>query len=113
MDSAVSTTVTQHAKNIAVLNWLGTLFFGFVPGLIFYFTHKDDSYVEAHAKEALNWSITAFFGCLVGFTLIFILVGFLVLIAVGVLHVVYCVLGMVASFNGKSFRVPSSIRLVQ
>ncbi|HUL81601.1 MAG TPA: DUF4870 domain-containing protein, partial [Gammaproteobacteria bacterium] len=47
-----------ESRNIAVLVWVGTIFFGFIPSLIVYLIKKDDAYVLDQSKEALNWSIT-------------------------------------------------------
>ena len=57
MDIETTGAVTQDSKNIAILTWIGTLFFGFIPSLIIYLVKKDDAYVQAQAKEALNWSL--------------------------------------------------------
>ena len=55
-----ATSTTQDSNNMALLNWLGCLFFGFIPPLVLFLVKKDDAYVQAQAKEALNWSITFF-----------------------------------------------------
>ena len=36
--------VSQESKNFALLTWIGTLFFGFIPGLIVYLVKTDDAY---------------------------------------------------------------------
>jgi uncharacterized protein len=113
MTNELTETIKQDSRNIAVLTWLGTLFLGFIPGLYFYLNHKGDHFVQTHAKEALNWSITVLFGCVAGFSLLFILIGFPILIAVGIFQVIYCVWGIVCAFRGKPLRIPSSIRLIQ
>lgn len=105
--------VTQDSKNIALLTWIGTIFFGFIPGLIFFLTKKDDPYIQDQAKEALNWSITAIIGYLAGTILTFILIGILVLVGVGICHLVFCIMGAVGASNGKNFRVPFAIRLIK
>lgn len=105
--------VTQDSKNLGLLTWILTLFLGFIPGLIFFLTKKDDPYVYDQAKEALNWSITAVIGYFVGFILTFILIGILVLFAVGVAHLVFCIMGAIATSSGKDFRVPFAIRLIK
>ena len=74
--------VSQDSKNLALLLWIGTLFFGFIPGLVLYLVKKDDPYIVDQSKEALNWSITVFIGTLVGGILCIILIGFLVLFAI-------------------------------
>jgi len=112
MESGLDST-SQESRNIALLVWIGTIFFGFVPSLIVYLIKKDDPYVIDQSKEALNWSITAIIGYCAGIILTFILIGVLVIFAVGICHLVFCILGAVAGSSGKPFRVPFAIRLVK
>jgi hypothetical protein len=103
----------QESRNMALLIWIGTIFFGFIPGLIFYLIKKDDAYVFDQAKESLNWSITAAIAMVVGGFLTVILVGFLVMPAVWVCNLVFCIMGAMACSNGKDFRVPWTLRLIK
>jgi uncharacterized Tic20 family protein len=104
---------TQDSKNIAILTWIGTLFFGFIPSLIVYLIKKDDAYVQTQAKEALNWSITAVIGYAISFILTFVLIGILGFFALGLCHLVFCIMGAVACSNGKDFVLPFAIRLIK
>jgi hypothetical protein len=38
---------TQDSKNIALLTWAGSLFFGFTPDLVVYLVKKDDAYIQS------------------------------------------------------------------
>ena len=105
--------ISQDSKNIALLMWLGTIFFSFIPGLIIYLIKTEDGYLADQSKEALNWSITVFIGSIVGWVLCIILIGFLVLFAIGILNIVFCILGVIATSNGKPFRVPFAIRIIK
>lgn len=109
----VAITASQDAKNLVLLLWLGTLFFGFIPGLLMYLLKKDDAYVLDQSKEALNWSITALIGYVAGMILTIILVGILVMAAVGICHLVFCIMGVIAATSGKTFRVPYALRLIK
>lgn len=112
-EASEAVEMTQESKNMALLIWIGTLFFGFIPGLIFYLIKKDDAYILDQAKEALNWSITAAIGYVASMVLMVILIGGLLLAVVGIVHLVFCIMGAVAVSNGKTFRVPFAIRLVK
>lgn len=105
--------ISQDSKNIALLVWIGTIFFGFIPGLVVYLVKKDDAYILDQAKEALNWSITALIGYMAGMLLTFILIGLLVIPVVGICHLIFCILGAVATSKGDSFRVPFALRLIK
>lgn len=113
MENSQTETVNQESKNMALLIWIGTIFFGFIPGLVFYLVKKDDAYVLSQSKEALNWSITAAIGYVAGLILSVILVGILVLFAVGICHLVFCIMGAVACSSGKDFKVPYTLRLIK
>lgn len=118
--------LTQDSKNMALLNWLGCLFFGFIPPLIIFLVKKDDAYVQSQAREALNWSITfiiTYIGLwivsmILGFILAFIwaplaFIPFLLLILYGFSHLVFCIMGAIQCSAGKDFRVPFNIRLIK
>ncbi|WP_331346379.1 DUF4870 domain-containing protein [Cellvibrio sp. UBA7661] len=109
----VAISASQDAKNLVLLLWLGTLFFGFIPGLLMYLLKKDDAYVLDQSKESLNWSITALIAYVAGMILTIILVGVLVIAAVGICHLVFCIMGIIAATNGKTFRVPFALRLIK
>jgi hypothetical protein len=104
---------SQESRNVALLVWIGTIFFGFIPGLIVYLIKTDDPYAVDQSKEALNWSITAIIGYAAGIVLTFILIGILVIFVVGIAHLVFCVMGAIAGSSGKPFRVPFAIRLIK
>ena len=113
MESEIAGGVSQESKNIALMIWIGTIFFGFIPGLIFYLVKKDDPYILDQSKESLNWSITVMIAYFVGLILTFILIGIFVIIAVGLIHLVFCVMGAIAASTGKPFRVPFTLRLIK
>jgi hypothetical protein len=104
---------SQDSRNEAVLVWVGTFFFSFLPGLIVYLVKKDDAYVLDQSKEALNWAITASIGWFVGVILTYIFIGVLVFIVVGLAHLIFCVMGAIAASSGQPFRVPFAIRLIR
>ena len=113
MDQLTTAEVTQDSKNMGLLIWIGTIFFGFIPGLVFFLMKKDDAYIQAQAKEALNWSITATIGYFISLLLTLVLIGVLGFFILGICHIVFCILGAIAVSNGKDFRVPFAIRLIK
>ncbi len=105
--------ITKEDKNIAVLTWIGTLVLTFIPPLIIYLIKKEDVYIQDQAKEALNWSITAFLGYFIAMMLTFVVIGVFMIPIVGICHLIFCIMGAVAASKGKSFRVPFAIRLIK
>ena len=113
METPTQATVAQESRNTAVFIWIGTIFLGFIPGLIVYLVKKDDPYVLEQSKEALNWSITAIIGYIVGVVLTVVLIGALVMLAVGICHLIFCIMGAIATSKGDNFRVPFALRLIK
>ncbi len=105
--------VSQDSKNIVLLSWVGTLFFGFIPGLILYLVKKEDEYVQDQSKESLNWSITAMMAYAVAFLLSFIVIGVFLIPIIGLCHLIFCIMGAIETSKGQLFRVPFAIRLVK
>lgn len=103
----------QESKNTALLIWIGTIFLGFIPSLIIYLVKKDDAYILDQSKEALNWSITSLIVYVFGLVTSVILIGIVVLVLLGICHLVFCVMGAIASSKGTTFRVPFAIRLIK
>jgi uncharacterized protein len=104
---------SQDSKNLALLCWIGSAILGFIPGLAFYLVKKDDAYVQDQAKEALNWGITFLLLLIVGKILLLVLVGFIVIPLAWGCHLLFCIMGAVATSDGKPFRVPFALRLIK
>ncbi len=108
-----SSEIPQDSKNIAILTWIGTIFLGFIPGLLFYLIKSDHEYVKDQAKEALNWSITTIIGYIAAFILTIIAIGALLIPVIAICNVVFCILGAIAASKGKPYRCPFAIRLIK
>jgi uncharacterized Tic20 family protein len=106
-------SISQDSKNLALLMWIGTIFFGFIPGLIIYLLKTDDKYLQDQSKESLNWAITALIGYGISMVLAFIVIGFLLMFILGIIHLVFCIMGAIATSRGEPFRVPYAIRLLK
>lgn len=109
--------VSQKSRNIGSLIWLGTLFLYFIPGLFVYLIKKDDAYILDQSKEAIHWSITFFVIGILGTLSYGVLSpsrnGYLFMIIVIIVHLVFCTMGTVATSKGQPFRVPFAIRLIK
>lgn len=108
-----SPTISQDSKNMALLLWIGTLLFGFIPSLVLYLVKKDDAYLLDQSKEALNWSITATIAYFAAFILTFVVIGAFLIPIIAVCHLVFCILGAVGVSKGENFRVPVALRLIK
>lgn len=105
--------VNQDSKNMALLAWIGTIFFGFIPGLVFYLVKKDDTFICSHAKEALNWAITVILAYIVALILSVVVIGALLMPIIGLCHLIFCIMGAIKASNGEAFKTPIAIRLIK
>jgi len=100
--------------NIAMLAHLLGIFTGFLGALIIWLLKKDDSaYINAQAKEALNFQITIVIGFVIAWVLAWILIGIALIPILYILNIVFCIIGAIAASKGQDYRYPFAIRLVQ
>jgi uncharacterized Tic20 family protein len=109
--------VSSDSRNLAMLSHLSAFvaFIGIpslVGPLVVWLLNQDDPYVEAQAKEALNFNISFFLYGLVAAISIILLVGILALPAVVVTWFVLVIVASVKAANDENYRYPFTIRLV-
>jgi len=108
------TPVTESERLLAILSHALTLVAGFLAPLIIYLLKKDESpYITEHAKESLNFQITLTIFYVIGFVTLIFLIGFIILPAIGILHLVLVVVATVKAADNKFYRYPFNIRLVR
>jgi uncharacterized protein len=106
-------TSNSDSNTIAILTWIGSIFFGFIPALVVYLIKKEDPFVQDHAKEALNWSITVMIGYAISWVLMLVLIGFMTAFALGIANLVFCIIAAVSASKGETYRLPFAIRLIK
>ena len=97
------------ASSVAVLSVQYGALFG---PLVVWLLNRDDPYVEAQAKDALNFNISFFLYGLVAAISIIVLVGIFALPAVIVTWFVLVIAASVKAANGKNYRYPLTIQFV-
>jgi hypothetical protein len=101
---------------IAMLSHLLALIYGigiFGP-LVIYLLKKDQSpFVMENAKESLNFQITVLILAFLCVFLALILIGILLLWALGVLNVVLVIIAAVKANDNKIYRYPINFRLIK
>jgi uncharacterized protein len=89
------------------------LFLGFVAPLVVLLVFGPRSaYVRAHAVESLNFNLTWLLYGIVAVILALLLIGILILIALGIAYVVLVIIASVRANNGELYRYPLTIRFV-
>jgi uncharacterized Tic20 family protein len=87
---------------------------GFLGPLIVLLVRGDRSpFVRRHAVEALNFNLTVLIYVVICVILALVLIGFVLLIALGILYVVAVIIGAVRASSGEEYRYPLTIRFVK
>lgn len=99
---------------MAILVWVLGVFFGFIPSLIFYLlNHDKPGWLRDVTREALNFQLSFLiyvFGCIL---LAFVFIGLLLLPVVGLLLIIFSIIGAVKSSAGEIYRCPIAIRFLK
>ncbi len=96
-------------RNVVVLVYVLTIFFAFIPSLVMWILYKDSPAVSARAKDILNFQLTILLAGFVSAVLTVILVGFLLLLAVGIFHLVITIVAAMKVANNENYRFPMTI----
>ena len=114
-------TGAQSYSTAAMSHWVallvcifagGTL--GWIPPLIFWNSNKfSDPFVAEHAKESLNFQITVAIAMVASWILAFVFIGFLTMLAVMILTLIWTIQASGAANRGQLYRYPVSIRFVK
>ncbi|WP_372729098.1 DUF4870 domain-containing protein [Nocardioides sp.] len=73
---------------------------------------NESAYVRRQAVESLNFQLSILIYGVVSFVLVFVAIGILLLLVVGVLWLVFTILGSVKASQGEEYRYPLTIRMV-
>lgn len=93
---------------------IGGIFFSFLPALIGYLVLKDRGpFVRAHTLTALNFQLTMLIASVVGSILTFIIIGIFILIAVGIVVVVFSIIAAIKANKGELYTYPLSIQFIK
>ncbi len=109
-DPAQPPVSPNDEKTMGILMHVLAIFFGFLSPLIFWLIFKDRSYVlDQQGRTALNWNISAMIYYVVSFILAFILIGFLTMLVIYVLHIIFSILAAVKASDRVIYKYPLSI----
>ena len=114
---AATSAVPTESRNLGTLAHLSAFvtFVGipsFLGPLAVWLFKRDDPYVEAQAKEALNFNLSFLLYGFVATVSIILLVGLLALPAVLVTWFVLVIVASMAAGRGEAYRYPLTIRFV-
>jgi uncharacterized Tic20 family protein len=90
---------------------VGLSFLG--PLLVMLIQGPKSQFVRRQSVEALNFQITTYIAAFVSFILIFVLIGIILLIVVGIGWLVLTIVAGLAANRGEDYRYPFNLRLVK
>ena len=90
------------------------LFLGFVAPLIVLLVFGPRSaFVRANAVESLNFNLSWLLYGIIAVILAIVLIGFVILIVLGIAYLVLVIVASVRANNGEVYRYPATIRFVR
>jgi uncharacterized Tic20 family protein len=105
---------TDEEKTLALLSHVLCLVVSFIAPLIIWLMKKDQSsYVAEHAKESLNFQISIAIYSFVAGILCLVVIGFVLLPAIGIFALVVIILATMKAYNGEMYRYPLTLRLIK
>ena len=96
---------TALVASVVALAFLGPLIVMLTKG-------NESPYVRRQAVESLNFQLSILIYAVVSFILVFVLVGLLLLPIVGLMWLIFTIIGSVRASRGEEYRYPVTIRLV-
>ena len=104
---------TNDEKTIAMFAHLITFMSSFIGPLVIYLVKKDESaFIADQAKEVLNFHLSVLIYFAVAFASLFLVVGLVVLPALGLFVFIVTVIGALRAYEGKAYRYPLCIRFI-
>jgi uncharacterized protein len=87
---------------------------GFVAPIVLWLLAKDNyPEVDVEGKQILNWLISEIIYITVSIILCFVVIGIPLLIAIGIVGLIFPLLGTIEATQGKSYRYPMTIEFVK
>lgn len=83
--------------------------FGWLIPLVLWLIKRDDPYINEQGKVVLNWIVSSFIYFVLCLILTLVLVGFFMLVALGITSIILIVLGAIKAKEGKVQNYPLSI----
>jgi len=105
---------TKDERLMAALIYILSFFTAFIGPLIIWLIKKDESeFVDFHGKEYFNFLISYAVYGLVSTILMVVLIGFVLAPVVGVLALIFTILGAIRAYEGEHYRIPMVFRLLK
>lgn len=112
----VSEKDKQYAMFIHLSQFAGLLIplLGWVLPLILWQTKKNTSaFIDTNGKIVMNWIISSLIYGIICYLLVFLLIGFVLLPALGICSIIFIIIGSIKANNGEMWPYPLSIHFIK
>jgi len=104
---------SKDERLLATAIYAISFFTAFIGPLVIWLVKKDESdFIDYHGREYFNFLISYFVYSLISGLLVIILVGFILLPVVGLLGVVFTIIGAIKAYDGENYRIPLIFRIL-
>ena len=83
------------------------------PLIIWLLKRNESSFVEANAKESLNFQSTVIIASIISWILVVVAIGWLLLVVIGIMNVVLVIVATVRASENMIYRYPVNLRLIK
>jgi uncharacterized Tic20 family protein len=83
------------------------------PLILWQMKKAESAFIDDQGKEALNFQITIGIAALICFALLLVIIGAFLLPVVGLVALIFTIIGAIKANEGVTYRYPFAIRLVK
>lgn len=84
-----------------------------VPLVIWQIKKNEFPFVDEQGKEAVNFQISMLIYSIICIPLVFICIGVILLVAIGIIDIVFSLIAAIKANNGEHYRYPICIRFIK
>ena len=113
--TSVEVDNTLYAMFIHLSLLLGVVFplIGLIATFVLWLVRKEDPYVNQNGRIVFNWLISSAIYSIVGFVLLWIVIGAPILMALVICHIVFAIIGAIKAKDGVAWSYPLSIKFLK
>ena len=100
--------------HFSILAGYAVPFAGLIVPIVMWLMKKDEHYlVDQHGKNVVNWLISLFVYGVISFILVFVGIGIILLWLLGILNIIFAIVGGLKASNGEVWAYPFTIRVLR